>query len=202
VGVIGTVVLVSQWFDLPGESERVASSSSLVPGQKVVGSTAGSLTAGPYFPVHGKFYYGEEGARFGASRGGRRHEGQDVFARPGTPLIAVRSGVVVDRGGSSGQYSGGRGNYMAIYSPEEGRSYVYLHMLRASKLKRGDEVTAGQQIGQMGCSGSCYGVHLHFEIRTGRASLRSDTKAIDPLPLLKRWDKADNAALKTSFGRL
>jgi murein DD-endopeptidase MepM/ murein hydrolase activator NlpD len=201
VSLLGTGLLLNEWFGVGLGSDRTAS-SSLVPGQKFVGSTAEDLTAGPYFPAHGKFYYGEEGAKFGASRGGRSHEGQDVFARSGAPLIAVRNGVVVDRGGRSGQYSGGRGNYIAIYSPEDNHSYVYLHMLRPSKLKNGDEVKAGQQIGQMGCSGSCFGVHLHFEIRVGRATLRSDTKPIDPLPFLKRWDKIDSAALKTSFGRL
>jgi murein DD-endopeptidase MepM/ murein hydrolase activator NlpD len=201
--VVGTAFLASQWFGFGPGSDRTAS-SSLAPqqNQKAIGSTAGTLTAGPYFPVQGKFYFGESGARFGASRGGRPHEGQDVFARTGRPLIAVRSGEVVDRGQTSAQYSGGRGNYIAIYSPEDRRSYVYLHMLRPSQLKKGDRVKAGQQIGRLGCTGSCFGPHLHFEIRLGKATLRADLKAIDPLPFLKQWDRSDQGALKTSYGRL
>ncbi len=66
----------------------------------------------PHFPIDGAFNWGQQAARFGAGRGGRSHEGQDVFARTGTPLVAVRNGVVVETGND-----GGRGNYVAIYSP-------------------------------------------------------------------------------------
>ena len=62
------------------------------------GGTSAGLTEGPYHPVAGEMGYGERAAKFGASRYGRRHEGQDVFAKPGTPLVAVRDGVVVDGG--------------------------------------------------------------------------------------------------------
>ena len=40
------------------------------------------------------------------------HEGQDVFAPAGTPLVAIRDGRVVEKGDD-----GGRGNYVAIWSP-------------------------------------------------------------------------------------
>ena len=197
----GALFIAAPWFGVELGSGDNTATSSLVPGQRIPGSTAGSVTAGPYFPVRGRFYYGEGGARFGASRGGRAHKGQDVFSRQGAPLIAVRDGVVVDRGGTSSRYSNGKGNYIAIFSPVDKRSYVYFHMLRPSRLKKGDLVKAGQRIGAMGCSGSCYGVHLHFEIRLGPATLRSDRKAIDPLPYLRRWDKADRGARKTGYGR-
>ena len=42
-------------------------------------------------------------------------------------------------------------------------------------------------VGQLGCTGSCYGAHLHFEVRVGRG-VRSEP--IDPLPLLRRWRRA------------
>ena len=79
----------------------------------------------PRFPVDGAFNWGQQAARFGAGRGGRSHEGQDVFARTGTPLVAVRDGVVLETGND-----GGRGNYVAIYSPRGRATYVYLHMSR------------------------------------------------------------------------
>ena len=73
---------------------------------------------------------------------------------------------------------------IAIYNDAEDQTYVYLHMLRPSGLKRGGQVGAGDQVGAMGCTGSCYGVHLHFEVRLGRGV---EGKPIDPLPMLKRW---------------
>src|ERR1700704_2219392 len=61
------------------------------------------------FPVRGAVVYGEGEARFGADRGGRMHEGQDLFAPAGTPLVAVRDVKVLEAGDG-----GGRGNYVAL----------------------------------------------------------------------------------------
>lgn len=151
------------------------------------GGTSAGLTEGPYHPVAGEMGYGEAAAKFGASRYGRRHEGQDLFAKPGTPLVAVRDGVVVDGATENGRYSGGRGNFIVVYSQLDDRSYVYLHMLKPALVAKGDAVEAGEPLGQVGCTGSCDGPHLHFEIRNGRAGFGSETKAVDPLPLLKQW---------------
>jgi murein DD-endopeptidase MepM/ murein hydrolase activator NlpD len=177
---------------------------SITPPVAVVGGvigpgTAYELSRGPFFPVQGRFYYGEEAARFGASRGGRRHEGQDVFARIGRPLIAVRDGVVLRSVRAESRYAGGRGNFIAIYSAVDDRTYLYFHMARPSPLRRGELVGGGQRIGALGCSGSCDGAHLHFEIRIGRGMGK---RPIDPLPIVKRWDSRDPVARKTSYGRL
>jgi murein DD-endopeptidase MepM/ murein hydrolase activator NlpD len=147
-----------------------------------------SLAAGPFHPVRGEFEYGVGDGRFGASRGGRPHEGQDVFAKAGTPLVAVTDGVVVEEAGARSALSGGRGNYVAIYSQPDDRTYVYLHMQRRSPLRPGDALRTGDRVGAVGCSGSCYGTHLHFEVRLGRGS---EAKPIDPLPLLRRWPHAN-----------
>lgn len=152
--------------------------------------TAPILTLGPFSPVIGKVDYGEADARFGALRTGHIHAGQDVFAAKGTELVAVSNGIVSASIGEDHPYSSGRGNYIAIYDPKADRSYAYLHLLEPSPLRTGDKVRAGQVIGLMGCTGSCYGVHLHFEIRRGRATVRSETKAIDPLPFLKSLPQA------------
>jgi len=145
------------------------------------------LTEGPYHPVVGTFGYGEAAAKFHADRGGRKHEGQDVFAETGTPLVAVRDGIVLDGAGGRNFYASGGGHTAVIYSRIDNRSYVYLHMHKPALVKAGEEVTAGQPIGQLGCTGSCDGPHLHFEVRRGRADWGAETKAIDPLPLLKGW---------------
>jgi murein DD-endopeptidase MepM/ murein hydrolase activator NlpD len=62
-------------------------------------------------------------------------------------------------------------------------------MLKPSPAELGQRVHAGQVVGQLGCSGSCEGPHLHFEVRIGKASLGAETRAVDPLPYLRQWPK-------------
>jgi murein DD-endopeptidase MepM/ murein hydrolase activator NlpD len=145
--------------------------------------TAAELEVAPpepktWFPVRGTVDFGAYDARFGAWRGSRRHEGQDVFADAGTPLVAVRDGTVVETGDD-----GGRGNYVAIWSPEVDRTFVYLHMRAPTSFAPGDPVEGGARVGAVGCTGSCWGDHLHLEMRAGRGTTG---KPIDPLPLLHR----------------
>jgi murein DD-endopeptidase MepM/ murein hydrolase activator NlpD len=130
------------------------------------------------FPVRGRGDWGEQDARFGAYRGGHMHEGQDMFAAAGTPLVAIRDGRVVETGDD-----GGRGNYIAIWSREARRTYVYLHMLRPARIARGDSVRMGQRVGAVGCTGSCWGDHLHLEVRRGRGTTGAPH---DPIGMLKR----------------
>ena len=130
------------------------------------------------FPLHAEPDWGEADARFGAFRGGHMHEGQDVFAPAGTPLVAIRDGRVVETGDD-----GGRGNYVAIWSPEARHTFVYLHMLRPTPFAEGDAVRIGERVGSVGCTGSCWGDHLHFEVRDGRGTTG---RARDPLDMLKR----------------
>jgi murein DD-endopeptidase MepM/ murein hydrolase activator NlpD len=189
VGVIAIAAGAGSLLGLPvpgldrgPESENA---SAAVP--VIDAGTPTGLTEGPYHPVVGEVGYGEAAAEFGAPRSGRKHEGQDIFAKPGTPLVAVRDGVVVDGGGGRSFYSGGGGNTLVIYSPLDDRSYVYLHMLKPAKVVKGESVKAGQLVGQLGCTGSCDGPHLHFEIRQGRAVFGPQKKAVDPLPLLRQW---------------
>jgi murein DD-endopeptidase MepM/ murein hydrolase activator NlpD len=130
-----------------------------------------------WFPVRGIVDFGQADARFGAWRGGRRHEGQDVFAKAGTPLVSTRAGTVVETGDD-----GGRGNYIAIWSPEARVTFVYLHMRAPTPRREGEPVNAGQRIGAVGCTGSCWGDHLHLEMRQGRGTTG---KPLDPLPMLR-----------------
>jgi murein DD-endopeptidase MepM/ murein hydrolase activator NlpD len=141
---------------------------------------------GPFHPiVAATVDYGETGAEFGAVRSGHMHEGQDVFVPSGTPLVAVAEGEVVEVGSD-----GGRGNYVSIHDPDEDRTYNYFHMLEPAAVKQGDTVRAGQEIGAVGCTGSCFGEHLHFEVRDGADPYG---KAEDPRPLLEKLPQARNA---------
>jgi murein DD-endopeptidase MepM/ murein hydrolase activator NlpD len=78
---------------------------------------------------------------------------------------------------------GGRGNYIAIWSDVARRTFVYLHMWRPTPFQPGDRVRAGERVGGVGCTGSCWGDHLHLEVRRGRGTTG---RALDPLPLLRR----------------
>lgn len=134
---------------------------------------------GPFHPVLlPSVDYGSAEAAFGNARG-RPHEGQDIFAPAGTPVIAPVDAVVLDGG-----YDGGRGNWLAIYDPERKLTYNYFHMIDAAEVAVGDKVEAGDRVGQVGCTGSCYGDHLHFEVREGQDPYAT---AIDPMPYLEKW---------------
>jgi murein DD-endopeptidase MepM/ murein hydrolase activator NlpD len=125
---------------------------------------------------------GSAATEFGASRSGHMHEGQDVFAPTGTPLVAVAEGEVVETGTDSG-----RGNYVSIHDPREDRTYNYFHLQEPASVKQGEAVRAGQRIGAVGCSGSCYGEHIHFEVRRGADPYGP---AEDPMPFLEKLPQA------------
>lgn len=133
------------------------------------------------FPVQGphgvRGYIGE----FGAPRsGGRTHEGFDIVAGCGTPLVAVRGGRVLQAGYDPVLY----GNYLLIHGEGERRSYFYAHLPRPSPFDRGERVYAGQRVGAVGKTGNArtIGCHLHFEIH-------AKGRPIDPAPALQRWDR-------------
>ena len=137
------------------------------------------------FPVVGPHTFGGEDSRFGADRAGgkRKHQGQDVSAAEGTPLVAVRGGTVVH----TGNQPSGAGVYLVIRGAGESRDYVYMHLVEGSLLVRqGQTVRTGQLIGKVGNTGASSGAHLHFEIWQG--AWQGGGTPIDPLPLLQRWD--------------
>lgn len=124
-------------------------------------------------PVAGAFTFGDG---LGAPRAGHLHSGVDLLAPAGTPLAAVASGQVV----LSGWTSGG-GNTIVIYDPNIGRSYVYMHLNAPAAYGVGASVERGAIIGQVGCTGTCSGDHLHFEVRGGSGL---GGPIIDPVPLI------------------
>ena len=56
-----------------------------------------------------------------------------------------------------------------------------MHMLEPAAVRPGQRLRAGQHVGKVGCTGSCWGDHLHFELRAGRGS---QAPVLNPLPLL------------------
>jgi murein DD-endopeptidase MepM/ murein hydrolase activator NlpD len=137
------------------------------------------------FPVQGAYSFGGPGARFGAARSGHIHQGQDVAAAEGTPLVAPKAGTIHWRA----YQAGGAGYYLVLDADGEDFMYVFMHLREGSLLvSKGDHVTAGQQIAQVGNTGSSEGAHLHFEVWEG--AWYGGGHPIDPLPILKSWEAA------------
>ena len=92
--------------------------------------------------------------------GGRLHEGVDISADSGKPVIAVADGVVVEAG-----QKGGYGRYVAVRHAER-LTTIYAHLggIEAG-VKPGQAVKAGAPLGRIGSTGVSTGPHLHFEIR-------------------------------------
>ncbi len=125
-------------------------------------STTDPLPAGPIQGASGGFIWPVNGpvvSPFGP-RWGRLHAGIDIAVPSGTPIRAVKDGniVLVQSEASSGGY----GNYTCI-DHGGGLSSCYAHQ-SVQQITSGS-VSQGDVIGLVGCTGSCYGDHLHFEIR-------------------------------------
>jgi murein DD-endopeptidase MepM/ murein hydrolase activator NlpD len=131
------------------------------------------------FPIAGRHRYGP---RFGAPRTGHSHQGQDVFAACGTPLVAAQSGVVRIVG-----YQGAAGHYVVIRSADTGQDQVYMHLRDRPLVREHEPVAAGTPLGFVGATGDAQGCHLHFE--AWRApGWYAGGKPFDPLPTLRAWD--------------
>jgi murein DD-endopeptidase MepM/ murein hydrolase activator NlpD len=137
------------------------------------------------FPIAGPFGWGGPDARFGTRRRGHRHQGQDLTAALGTPVVAPRGGVVE----AVGYQARGAGHYVVLDGDGEDYDYAFMHLRRGSiAATRGAAVAAGQQLGEVGSTGRSTGPHLHFEIWVG--GWFAGGHPIDPLPLLLEWSGA------------
>jgi peptidoglycan DL-endopeptidase CwlO len=158
-----TQALVStrdQRHDLEGdlqalEKEQAAVLAKLQAAQGGSGAPAGPVRQGSgsmIWPVNGPIV-----SPFGM-RWGRLHAGVDIAVPAGTPIRAADSGRVVLLG-----WTGGYGNYTCI-SHGGSLSTCYAHQSRYGT-SMGASVSKGQVIGYVGCTGHCFGDHLHFEVR-------------------------------------
>jgi murein DD-endopeptidase MepM/ murein hydrolase activator NlpD len=134
------------------------------------------------FPIRGRHSYSMRAGRFGARRSGHSHQGQDVMARCGTPLIAARGGVVKAR-----KYHAAAGNYIVINGQNTGIDYGYMHLRSPSPLRVGDRVHTGDRIGVVGQTGDATACHLHFE-EWSSPGWYSGGRPFDPLADLESWD--------------
>ncbi len=113
---------------------------------------------------------------FGAPRsGGRTHEGLDIMAPRGAPIVTPTDAVVIQvgRGDSAGYY---------VYTANPGDEvFAYMHLDQPSELDEGDVLKKGDLIGFVGNTGNAINTppHLHFE-------MREDGDEMDPYPRLTR----------------
>lgn len=112
-------------------------------------------------------WFGESGSAWSSGY----HTGQDFTAPSGTPVRAVGPGTI-----TSARWSDAYGNIITITHPGGDESW-YAHMSAFERTS--GAVRAGDIIGYVGCTGNCYGNHVHLEYHPGGGD------AADPLPWLR-----------------
>jgi murein DD-endopeptidase MepM/ murein hydrolase activator NlpD len=153
---------------LQAESANLAAQIRSAQAATVTYSSSGSSDATPsasglIWPVSGPVV-----SPFGM-RWGRMHEGIDIAAGYGTPIAAAASGTVIFAG-----WMGGYGNLIII---DHGGGIATAYGHQSSFAVGGGPVSQGQTIGYVGCTGHCFGPHLHFEVRVNGSP-------VDPLGYL------------------
>jgi murein DD-endopeptidase MepM/ murein hydrolase activator NlpD len=134
--------------ELEAEQARVTSQLQSSQGTVPIKQGSGALI----WPVSGPVVSG-----FGM-RWGRLHAGVDIAVPAGTAIRAADSGTVVLMG-----WTGGYGNYTCIQHTSS-MSTCYAHQ-SSYATSSGASVSQGDVIGYVGCTGHCFGDHLHFEVR-------------------------------------
>jgi murein DD-endopeptidase MepM/ murein hydrolase activator NlpD len=143
----------------------------------------GVVSAG-VFPVAGPHTYGGADARFGAGRTGHIHEGQDVVAAEGVPVLAPEAGTIVAR-----DYQASAAGFYLAMDAADGRSFFFAHCQKDTfAVTVGQAVAAGQQLCRVGHTGDASGPHLHFEIWIGGWRRDKASHPVDPLQQLQAWD--------------
>jgi lipoprotein NlpD len=106
------------------------------------------------WPLKGVLY-----GRYGV-RAGKRHDGIDIAAPEGTPVLAAAPGSVIYAGEQTGYGA------IVILKHEGGLVTLYAHNARLL-VDEGATVRRGEPIARVGQTGKTTGPHLHFEVREG-----------------------------------
>jgi murein DD-endopeptidase MepM/ murein hydrolase activator NlpD len=142
---------------LAAQSAQVAAASTapvLLQAPQAASSPATPSSAGFAWPVRGSIV-----SPFG-QRWGRLHSGIDISAPAGTPIAASAAGQVVHSGSMSGY------GLLVVIQHAGGVSTAYAHN-SSNSVSAGQTVSQGQTIAAVGCTGHCFGDHVHFEVRVG-----------------------------------
>jgi len=131
------------------------------------------------FPVAGLAYWTDD---WHACRDGctRFHEGLDIFAQSGTPLVAIADGFV------SQKLVGDLSGISVEITDDQGVQYFYAHLSAwAEPIQVGDRVEVGQVVGYVGNTGNAISTppHVHLEVQPGGIP-------VPPKPFVDRWLQA------------
>jgi len=140
-------------------------------------STTTAPSGAPIFPVAGPHVFGQG---FGAARSGHTHQGQDIMAACGTPLVAVSRAKV-----KWVSFQRLAGNYVVIRNKKLHQDYMYAHLAATASVAKGQVVQPGQQIGIVGQTGNAAACHLHFELWLGK--WYRGGHPVNPLPYLQTY---------------
>jgi murein DD-endopeptidase MepM/ murein hydrolase activator NlpD len=140
-------------------------------------STTTAPSGAPIFPVAGPHAFGQG---FGAARAGHTHQGQDIMAACGTPLVAVSRAKV-----KWVSFQKLAGNYVVIRNKKLHQDYLYAHLAATASVVKGQVVQPGQQIGIVGQTGNAAACHLHFELWLGK--WYRGGHPVNPLPYLQTY---------------
>jgi len=155
-----------------GEAESLEQVSAALGAQIQAAQAASSYSPPASTPSASGFIWPVNGpvvSPFGM-RWGRMHTGIDIGVSYGAPIQAAASGRVIYAG-----WMEGYGNLVFI-DHGRGLSTGYAHQSSIG-VSNGESVTQGQVIGYVGCTGHCFGPHLHFEVRVNGSP-------VDPLGYL------------------
>ena len=165
----------------PAAPSPPSGSTAPPPGPSSPGEASGPGITSGVFPVAGPHTYGDG---IGAARDGHRHEGVDLSAAEGTPVVAPVAGTIL----KTDYQAGGAGHYV-VQNANDGRAFFFAHCrTNTIAVTAGQAVSAGQQLCGVGKTGSATGPHLHFEIWVGGWRTAGGS-FIDPLAQLRSWDR-------------
>lgn len=160
---------------VPGTLAWAEGSGGVGPGGGGGGSEVGA--DGGVFPLRAPHTYGDG---LGA---GRDHQGQDLMAKCGRPVVAAYPGRVQFR-----DYQSAAGNYIVIDGAGKLLDTAYMHLQQPSKLRKRERVEAGDLIGRVGDTGDASACHLHFEMWS-QPGWYEGGDPVDPAPYLHSWDR-------------
>ena len=135
----------------------------------------------PYGEVRHLVFNGKKSPSYG-----RPHGGVDYGVATGTPVMAVKDGIVQP----TGYDSDGFGNYVKVLH-DDGYTSYYGH-LSSKNVPEGSSIKAGQVVGLSGNSGNSTGPHLHFEVRRGEAK-------VDPIGYLSGAASLDSSSASSVY---
>jgi murein DD-endopeptidase MepM/ murein hydrolase activator NlpD len=139
--------------------------------------TPSAGTTAQIFPVAGPHTIG---SGFGAARSGHSHQGQDIMAACGTPLVSVSRAKV-----KFVSFQKLAGNYVVIRNKKLHQDYMYAHLAARASVVKGQILQPGQQLGIVGETGDATACHLHFELWLGK--WYRGGHPVNPLPYLQTY---------------